>query len=297
MRNSFMKQMGLMFMLLFLPTICANAQEEEVAASGKTTVFVEICKGTNEAQVVRNAVLSVLTKFTRLVIIDPESEAVANIEDIRRTTPNVTAGNDMVPERLGAVVRLGAQYYILPIVDNISQTSTNNGKSSTAKCQITLTIKVIDPAESKILTSQQMTFSGINSNNVKEEAFNAALTSISNKGNVIFGQNPLMQLVESQFPITGQILDINESKKDKAVSVYINAGSSNGVEKGTKFIVLREKQIGSRTAMVPVGELSAEDVQAEDLTLCKVSKGGDVILKEFNNGTVLQIKSRAKKDL
>lgn len=297
MKISFLKRLSLMFVWCLLPTICANAQEEEIAASGKSTVFVESSGGTDEAKAVRNAVMTVLTKFTRLIVLDADSEAIANIEDIRRTSENVTAGSDMVPERLGAVVRLGAQYYIRSMVDDISHTSVKGDKSSTAKCKITLTMKVIDPAESKVLATQQMSFSGTNSNNLKEEAFNSALNSITSKGNVLLGQNPLMQLVENQFPIIGQVLEINESKKGKAVSVYVNAGSGSGVEKGTKFEVFMEKKVGSRTAMVEIGELSAEDVQAEDLTLCKVSKAGDAIFREFNNGTVLKVKSRAKKGL
>ncbi|MDE7456656.1 MAG: hypothetical protein K2M96_08115 [Prevotella sp.] len=301
MKNFYFKSALMLTMLLFPQFM--NAQEEEIAASSKTTIFFESSGTTAAEKAVRNAVMTTLTNFKRLIVLDAESEAVANVEDIRRTAENITAGSEMVPERLNAVVRLGAQSYFLMTVDNVNCTTERNDNSSAAKCKIIITVKVIDPSESKVLAMQQMNFSGSDANNNEEEAFNRALKSITEKGSVLssnplsaLNQNPLMQFIENEFPIMGQILEINEAKKDKAVTVYINAGSDNGVIKNTKFEVFKEKKVGTRTASVKIGELTANDIQGGDLTLCKVSKDGDAIFKEFNNGTTLKVKSRAKKD-
>lgn len=43
-----------------------------------------------------------------------------------------------------------------------------------------------------------------------------------------------------------------------------------------------------------IGELSVDEVQAHDLTLCKVSKGGEEIFVEFNGGGTLYVKTRKK---
>ena len=296
MKMSFLRKAAMIVAMLVIPTLSVYAQEEEVAASNKPTIFVESSGTTDEVKAVRNAVLTTLSNCGRLIILDAESEAIASKEDIRRTGENVTAGSDMVAERMGAVVRLGAQYYIIVAVDDVSHTSTKGSSSTTANCKITITLKVIDPSESKVLNTQQMNFTGSNSKNLRDEAFNSALESITRKGSVL-GQNPLLQFIDSQFPVVCQILEINEAKKNKAVTVYINAGSDNGVAKGNKFIVFKDKQVGSRVASVPVGELSVVDIQAGDLSLCKVTKGEDVIFTEFNNGTTLKVKSRPKKDV
>lgn len=296
MKHLFFKKAAAMMCMVVLPVLGMQAQDEEIAASTKPTVFIETSGTTSEAKSVRNAIMTALSNCGRLIVLDAESEAVASKEDIRRTGENVTAGSDMVVERMGAVVRLGAQYYLSISVDDVSHTSTKGSSSTTANCKITVTVKNIDPSESKVLGTQQMTFTGSNSKNLRDEAFNSALESITSKGSVL-GQNPLMQFIDAQFPVVCQILEINEAKKDKAVSVYINAGSDNGVAKGNKLEVFMEKKVGTRTASVPVGELTAEDVQAGDLTLCKVSKGADVIFKEFNNGATLKVKTRAKKDV
>ena len=296
MKMSFLRKAAMIVAMLVIPTVSMFAQEEEIAASLKPTVFVESSGTASEAKSVRNAVMTALSNCNRLILIDAESEAIASKEDIRRTGENVTAGSDMVAERMGAVVRLGAQYYLRVVVDDVSHTSTKGSSTTTANCKITVTIKNIDPSESKVLSTQQMSFTGSNSKNLRDEAFNSALESITSKGSVL-GQNPLMQFVDTQFPVVCQILEINEAKKDKAVSVYVNAGSDNGVTKGNKFEVFMEKKVGTRTASVEIGELTADDVQAVDLTLCKVSKGGDVIFKEFNNGATLKVKTRAKKDV
>lgn len=300
MKNLYFKSALMLTMLLFPQFM--NAQEEEVPASSKTTIFFESSGTTAAEKAVRNAVMTTLTNFKRLVVLDAESEAIANVEDIRRTAENMTAGSEMVPERMSAVVRLGAQCYLLMGIDNINCTTERNDNSSLAKCKIVITMKAIDPSESKVLAMQQMNFSGSDSNNSEEEAFNNALKSIAEKGSVLssnplsaLNQNPLMQFIESEFPIIGQILEINEAKKDKAITVYINAGSDNGVIKNTKFEVFKEKKVGTRTASVKIGELTANDIQGGDLTLCKVSKDGDAIFTEFNNGTTLKVKSRPKK--
>lgn len=295
MKTSLMKKYAAVALLL-LPAVNMNAQEEEVLPSSKPTVFIEAYGKTSEEKAVRNAVMTTLTNSNRMILIDAESETVANNEDIRRTADNVTAGSDMVADRLGAVVRLGAQCYLRIMADDISHTTERVGQTTSANCKITLTVKAIDPSESKVLATQQMTFSGSNSKNIKEEAFKEALESITYKGSII-KQNPLLQFVENQFPIVGQILEIPDVKKDKAVTVYINAGSENGVIKGTKFEVFKEKKVGTRIASVMIGELSASDVQGGDLTLCKVTKGGDVIFTEFNDGTTLKIRSRAKREI
>lgn len=316
MKNLYFKSALMLTMLLFPQFI--NAQEEEVPASSKTTIFFESSGTTAAEKAVRNAVMTTLTNFKRLVVLDAESEAIANVEDIRRTAENMTAGSEMVPERMSAVVRLGAQCYLLMGIDNINCTTERNDNSSLAKCKIVITMKAIDPSESKVLAMQQMNFSGSDSNNSEEEAFNNALKSITDKSNLLgsnplntlgknslstlgqnslnaLNQNPLMQFIESEFPIIGQILEINEARRDKAITVYINAGSDNGVIKNTKFEVFKEKKVGTRTASVKIGELTANDIQGGDLTLCKVSKDGDAIFKEFNNGTTLKVKSRPKK--
>ena len=296
MKTLFLKKAAILMAMLVIPNLCVNAQEEEVAASSKPTIFVETSGTSSEAMAVRNAVMTTLSDCSRFIILDAESEEIASQEDIRRTQPDVTSGSDLVSERLGAVVRLGAQYYFTIKLDGVTHTSTTSGKTTTANCKITLTVKVFDPSESKVLNTQQMSFTGSNSENLRDEAFNSALSSITRKGGVL-GQNPLLQFVDEQFPVVCQILEINEAKKNKAVTVYINAGSDNGVAKGNKFIVFKDKQVGSRVASVPVGELSVVDIQAGDLSLCKVTKGEDVIFTEFNNGTTLKVKSRPKKDV
>ena len=134
MKTTFLRKAAMIVAMTVIPTLSVYAQEEEVAASNKPTVFVEASGTSSEAKAVRNAVLTALSNCGRLIILDAESEAIASKEDIRRTSENVTAGNDMVSERMGAVVRLGAQYYLNVTVDDVSHTSTKGSSSTTANC-------------------------------------------------------------------------------------------------------------------------------------------------------------------
>lgn len=298
MKTIFMaKQIVLFMACLFVANASLKAQNEEIVSKAKTTVFVEKMQndGDDQHKAVRNAVSNGLTKSGRIVVIDAESEKYARLEDMRRNSDNVTSGQELIADRLGAVVRLGAQYYILVSVDNINTHSEKSGNNWIAKCNIMLTLKLIDPSESKVISTEQMKFLGTDSKDNHDEAFNSALRDITSTGLGGIFSNPLTQFIDRNFPIIGQILEIDQSKKDNAVTVYINAGSANGVSKGTKFEVFKSKTVAGRIAETKIAEVEAQEVQGEDLTLCKVIKAGDQIFSEFNGGATLKVKSRPKK--
>lgn len=309
MKTSFMKKYAAMLTLLLFPAVNMNAQDEEITPAAKPTVFVESSSKTAEEKTVRNAVMSTLSRSNRLIILDAEGETIANNEEIRRTQETVTAGNDPSSDRMGAILRLGAQYYLIITPDEISHTTEKGEKYTTAKCKITVTIKAVEISEeSKVLDTKQMTFSGSDYNNNENEAFKEALGQITDKGDVL-KQNPISQFVEANFPIEGQVVEIDQVKSKKQVdsqdekfgnskvlTLYINAGSDHGVTKSTKFVVYREKTVAKRIAFEPIGELSADNIQAGDLTLCKVTKGGEQIYWCDKEGTKMKVKSRPKKD-
>ena len=281
MKKTSLTKIVLMWALFLMPTLLVHAQDEEVVATAKPTVFVDkISAGSSSDKLtVLNAVATALTQSGRVIVITSDSERASNFIDQHNSQDDVTAGSDMVAERLAVSMKLGVQYYLAFTVDDIAY-SYNSGSAS---CKITLTGKVIDPKTSSVKGTKQMSFDGSNSDNSQSKAFASAVESITSAKTVLTA-NPLFQFIEENFPIVCQIVDIDKANKGKAVMVYVNAGTDNGIAKDTKFEVFKQKTVGTRT----------NEVQAHDLTLCKVSKGGEEIFAEFNGGGTLYVKTRKK---
>ena len=100
--------------------------------------------------------------------------------------------------------------------------------------------------------------------------------------------------VDDTFPIEGTLLKVEElnKKKNKAQTVYIDLGSARGVVAGQKFSVFLETDIAGEVARTEIGSLNAEEVLSANRTLCKVTKGGDAVLKAVNEGQKLIVISR-----
>lgn len=71
--------------------------------------------------------------------------------------------------------------------------------------------------------------------------------------------------------------------KNSATTVYVNAGSAMGIVKGQLFDVIQIKDVAGNVSRVPVGKLAVTEIHGDNLALCKVVKGGDVVKASFDN--------------
>lgn len=91
------------------------------------------------------------------------------------------------------------------------------------------------------------------------------------------------------FPIYGEILEKGLEKKDKLKQVYINLGENLGLYEDQYFTVYKIGMVSGRETKSEIGRVKVVEVQGEDISLCKVSKGGDAIKKALENGTRLML--------
>lgn len=94
----------------------------------------------------------------------------------------------------------------------------------------------------------------------------------------------------------GKIVLIDNAKDDKALTVYINLGASNGIKKGQKFDVAIMKDVAGEQVAKNIGTLTATEV-SDTKTLCKVNSGEVDIFTSVNSGIDTAIKTREKKGL
>lgn len=268
------------------------AQDEEIMPKAKPTVFIESFTGVSNqnATAVRNAMLAGMANAGRIEMIDAQSESVAANEELRRTSGNISSGNENVQERLGAIIRLGAEFYVKGNIDALSVSHKKSDNKTNAVATVMVTLKLIDPSTGRILQTEQLSFENTDYDNSESKAMTDAIAGIKSSSKV-------ERLVDTFFPIECQLVDVDKTKKEEATYVYINAGELHGVNKKLKFEVFTVKKVAGREAKKKIGELRVEEIQGEDLSYCKVKNGGKEILAKFKAGEKLVVKSRPEKDI
>lgn len=83
--------------------------------------------------------------------------------------------------------------------------------------------------------------------------------------------------LNSRYPLRGEILEKGLTKKDKLKEAYINLGADLQVQKNMTFIVYEVKTVANREVKTELGKLKVTEVSGGDISLCKITKGGDKI--------------------
>lgn len=102
----------------------------------------------------------------------------------------------------------------------------------------------------------------------------------------------LTSALNSMYPLYAQIIEGNSVKKDKQKEVYIDLGGKDGVYNGMHFYVYSVKTIAGKEAKTEIGRIKITEVQGDDVSLCKVTKGGADIKTSIDAGAKLLIMSK-----
>ncbi len=107
----------------------------------------------------------------------------------------------------------------------------------------------------------------------------------------------MKDFVDESFPVTGVLEDIESfSKNNKEVETfYIGIGSEDGIAKGQKLDVKLVQKIGKKTAAKTIGEVEVVEVAGDDISLCKVKKGGAEIKAAHDLNQTVIVSSKTKK--
>lgn len=87
---------------------------------------------------------------------------------------------------------------------------------------------------------------------------------------------------------------MNNGKKAK--TVYINLGYDDPIKEGQRFDVMEDGMIDGNYMEDKVGEVRIDKIMGPKISLCKVNKGGEDILRIINEGKItLRLVSRKAK--
>lgn len=254
-----MKKIALALVALF-STVGAFAQKESITINDFT--YTESV-GETYAIAARNKVIEGLSNMARLEI----------------TEANADAG-------------LASKYILDGHVISITttrQASENGGYNYDAK--VAYQLKVTDRNSQKLVANKTFEASSsslLSIHKTEVDAANAAIDNISTQ---------LKNFVDEVFKLKGSIVEISEVKKDEAKTLYISIGSDNGILKGQKLDVFVEKEVAGRTVSKLIGEVKVEAVEAGDLSLCKVTKGGKEINAAVNEGRNTSVVSKVNNNI
>ncbi len=236
---------------------------------------------------VRSKVIQGLTAVQRFKVIDVSSSEALGDEATRRLAES--AMNDPAA-RQQLMTTLAAQYVVrgeVTTVDGIKNVRDDGGVYYVGN--IAYTVHLVNPTDGTNIASETFTHNGLTADNgdTPVEAVNKTCERIV---------KDMRTFIDNHVKLGGCVVAIDEEKKGKAVTVYIDLGSDAGIQKGQKFEVFKEVEIAGEMSSKKIGELTAQEVVSGKRTLCKVNDGGDEIVTCTNAGTKMPIKTRAKKD-
>lgn len=256
----------------------------------KTVVFIDYFTypssvNAEYAEALRSKVIEGIHTTGRLQVIDIASEEKLNNEEERRKAESAMAD---ATARISQMNTLGANHIVTGEITSINTTkvvSEKDGKIS-YNGNVQWNIKVIDAATGTLQKAANYEHKG--SGETPQKAIMGACNQ---------SRGRMKSLTEDVFPLVGRVLRIEtvNKKRDKAETVVINLGTSHGIKKGQRMTVFAEINIAGEVGQKEIGTLNANEVVAPGRTICKVSSGGDQLLKAINNKQKVLIKSRENK--
>lgn len=283
-----MKRVSLNLFLLLFFALFVNAQESQYR---KPVVVVNYFNKSSEiksgdCELARNAVLSSLSNYPRLRVIDVETEASIDQETKRRLKEEALADE---LARSGQMKQLGADYILEGFVSKlVTQRKTDSEGKVSYKGEMAYTIKVVSTENGTVAFSNNYTASS-GSCDTEAEAKTKALKDAA----------VTCEMIEAVFPLNGTLVDQDYTeKKGKMKTCYVTLGSIHGVVEGVFLDVRKSKNIASRTVYEEVGVLKVEKVLADDLSECSVVSNGKEILEATKEYTKMKtINEEAAKPL
>lgn len=236
----------------------------EVLLSGQTTK-----QQPQYAEAVRASLMDGLSK----VILFRPSDGFVSQADLRDGIPSFFVD--------GTIANIS-------VVSKSETTKDSKGNKHTDisyRSNVSVTVNLKDPADGSVVDSRTFTISDSDLYWMTsgEKAMTNALERLTSK---------VAEYYNRMFPLYASIIEKGESKRNKQKDVYIDLGAGDGVYKGQQFDVFTVKTIAGKEARTVIGRLKIEEVEGDEISLCKVTKGSDKIKAALDEGQNLMIVSR-----
>lgn len=260
----------IIILALTLCLIPASAQKKSIVL-GKTSGNSGV--GSQWVTKMKSGILQGLTSTGRLDVVDG------------------TTINGLPSATSDAILKLkeaGVQYYLEATLETITtSTESNNGKT-TYKAKMEYSYQLYDVS------------SGATVSNMKDIHYGTSLDGYDAAISGSFGlvDNDIVSMVNNVFRVSAEIKAVNETHPKKGIkSVYLGAGSSDGVTKDNIFEIFKVMEVAGEKITEKIGEMKVIEVKSANLSLCNVIKGGKELQDAMDNEIPIQVTSRPPKDI
>ena len=258
------------------------------AQSNKPVLTVENFTGSINPQAItmlRNQVIAGIQKSGRVDVIDINNEAALKAEQERRMKEEAMADAGRVEE----MKSLMSNCILKGNVDNFTVTreqyKTLDGKMATRfVAVVNFSLSILNASNGTLVSQQNFTSRG--TGDTEQLAGSDALSA---------NGKYLERFINNAYRAEGKVVELDDQDAKKVKTLYISLGTDDGVQKGQKIEVFKEVTIGGQVSKKLVGEITIQEVMGPSVSLCKVNKGGDVILSEFGKGTSLPVRTKEQK--
>lgn len=136
--------------------------------------------------------------------------------------------------------------------------------------RVLITIEIVDLSKGIVTASSALAKNGFGE---------------SHKESMIDGiesfKKDIKKFILDKLPYYGKILELTESKGNKAKMLYISIGSKVGIIKGQKLAVKAAATTAGRLYFKSLGTVKVEEVEGEFGSRCKVTYGGEKIYEAY----------------
>lgn len=191
-----------------------------------------------------------------------------------------------------AIIQLreaGAQYYMEATLETIttSTESTTDGKTN-YKAKMEYSYQLYDLSTGSVLSNKKCAHYG-SSRNGSDEAISDTFSLVS---------TDIVSMVNNIFRVNAEIKAVNETHPKKGIkSVYLGAGTADGVTKGDIFEIFKIMDVAGEKITEKIGEMKVVEVKSAGLSLCTVTKGGKELQDAMDDEIPIQVTSRPPKDI
>lgn len=284
--NKLLKLISVVAVVLLTGSLSTLKAQEDISARNKIfNIYIgevryeHTEKTKSDISKVGSAMLDVLQGSTTKQL----SEYVPAVADaVKRgpmNVPRLIVKEGGAPEEVeeGDLLLTGA-------VTSIGTVTSLKDKAAPAdnKAFVELTVTLMDLARNEIIGTRHFRrqVSATASSPSAEKALPTAIGALA---------GDVRGFLRATFPIYGEILEKGLEKKDKLKQVYINLGDNFGLYEDQNFTVYKIGMVSGRETKSEIGRVKVIEVQADDISLCKVSKGGDAIKTALESGTRLML--------
>lgn len=147
---------------------------------------------------------------------------------------------------------------------------------------VNFNLQITDARTGKVMATRDASSIGTD-NGSKDASVNDALK---------FQDQDMRRLIDKGCPVRVPLVGINEAKKDKANTAYIEGGEMIGVCDGLYFDVQVETEIAGKKVYKTIGSAKVKEVMGEEMAEISITKGNKEIKKNFDEGIQMVVTSK-----